>query len=145
MLKNHFIHFHSINKDNYYFKELFTKDFENKYSKRCEECNLVFSTCRKKKNLCFLLHYKQSGGSSIRPLNILKRSNVITNYSINNSIHKNYYDFFDAEKTVKEFNSSLENKFVSRGKIKVQGSVEIINYQPADEIDQLIELESRRT
>ena len=60
-------------------------------------------------------------------------------------MHKNYYDFFDAEKTVKEFNLSLENKFVSRGKIKVQGSVEIINYQPADEIDQLIELESRRT
>lgn len=29
--------------------------------------------------------------------------------------------------------------------MKVQESVEIINYQPADEIDQLIELESRRT
>ena len=52
-LKNHFIYFHLINKDNYYFKELFNKDFENKYSKRYEECDLTFDTCRKKKNHCF--------------------------------------------------------------------------------------------
>ena len=52
-------------------------------------------------------------------------------------MHKNYYDFFDAEKTVKGF--------ISRGKVKAQGSVEIINYQLADEIDQLIELERKRT
>ena len=144
-LKYHFIYFYLTNKDNYFFKELFTKDFENKYSRRCEECNIVFSTCRKKKNHCFLLHYKQSGGSGSRPLNILKRSNLITNYSINYSLYENYYDFYDAEKTVKDVISNVENKFVSRGKIKVQGSVELINYQPAEEIDQLIELESRRT
>ena len=51
--KNHFIYFHLINKDNYYFKELFTKDFENKYSKRCEECDLTFDTCRKENNYWF--------------------------------------------------------------------------------------------
>ena len=60
-------------------------------------------------------------------------------------MYENYYDFYDAEKTVKDVISNVENKFVSRGKIKVQGSVELINYQPAEEIDQLIELESRRT
>ena len=60
-------------------------------------------------------------------------------------MYENYYDFYDAEKAVKDVISSVENKFVSRGKIKVQGSVELINYQPAEEIDQLIELESRRT
>ena len=60
-------------------------------------------------------------------------------------MHKNYSDFFDAEKTVKYFISIVENKFVSRGKVKVQGSAEIINYQPAYKINQLIELERRRT
>ena len=34
-------------------------------------------------------------------------------------MHKNYYDFFDAEKIVKEFISNVENKFVSRGKVEV--------------------------
>ena len=117
-LKNHFTYFHLINKDNYYFKELLTKDFENKYSKKCEECDLTFDTCRKKKNHCLLLHYKESCGSNIRPLNILRRSNIITNCSINYSTHKNHYDFFDAEKTVRDFISAINSTF-SKGKAKV--------------------------
>ena len=117
-LKNHFKYFHLINKDNYYFKELLTKDFENKYSKICEEWDLIFDTCRKKTNHCLLLHYKKSGGSNIRPLNILRRSNVITNGSTNYSTHKSHYDFFDAEKTVKDFISAINSTF-SKGKVKV--------------------------
>ena len=50
-------------------------------------------------------------------------------------MYKNYYDFYDAEKTVKDFISSVENMFASRGKVKVQESVEVINYQPAEEIN----------
>ena len=126
---------HLINKDNYFFKKLFTKEFKNKYSRRCEECNIVFSNCRKKKNHCFLLYYQRSGGSGSRSLNALKRSDLITNYSINYSLYKNYYDFYDAEKTVKGFISSVENMFASRGKVKVQESMEVINYQPAEEIN----------
>ena len=48
-LKNHLIHFHLIDKDNYFFKELFLKDTENKYYRRCEECKRDFESCRKKK------------------------------------------------------------------------------------------------
>ena len=50
----------------------------------------------------------------------------MTNYSINYFLYKNYYDFYDAEKTVKDLISSVENKFVSRGRVKVQGSVELM-------------------
>ena len=57
---------------------------------------------------------------------------------VNYSTDKNHYDFFDAEKTIRDFISAVNYKFVFKGKVKVQGSVEIINYQPADEIDQLI-------
>ena len=117
-LKNHCIYFHLIENDNYYFSELFNKDFENKYSKRCMECNnLSFDTCRKKKNHCFLLHYKQSGGS-LKSLNISRRGNVITTYSINYSTHKNSYEFFDAEKTIKDFASVVDSKFLPRGKVE---------------------------
>ena len=64
VLKDHCINFQSVEKDNYFFKELFTPDFDNKYSKRCMECGaLSFDTCRKKKESLLLLHYKQSGGS----------------------------------------------------------------------------------
>ena len=47
-LKNHLIHFHLIDKDNYFFKKLFTRDTENKYSRRCAECKKDFGSCRKK-------------------------------------------------------------------------------------------------
>ena len=52
-LKNHYIHFHLIDKNNYFFKELFLIDTANKYSNRCEECRMLFDTSRKKKNQFF--------------------------------------------------------------------------------------------
>ena len=41
VLKDQYINFHSIEKDNYFFKKLFTPDFDNKYSKRCMECGAL--------------------------------------------------------------------------------------------------------
>lgn len=78
--KNHYIYFHLINKDNYFFKELCSIDNANRYSRRCEECKISFSSCRKK-NHCFLSHYSQSVGSNNLILNISKRS-LITYHSI---------------------------------------------------------------
>ena len=37
-LKNHLIHFHLIYGVNYFLNECFTKNTENKCSRRCEEC-----------------------------------------------------------------------------------------------------------
>ena len=48
-LKNHLIHFHLIDKDNCFFKEFFTEDTENKYSRRCEECIKKVLEAAKKK------------------------------------------------------------------------------------------------
>ena len=52
-LKNHYIYFHLINKDNYFFKELFSIDTESRYLKRCEKCKYYFGTCRIKKSQFF--------------------------------------------------------------------------------------------
>ena len=142
-LKNHYLHFHLIDKNNHFFKELFSTDTANKYSNRCEECRMLLDTCRKKKNHCFLKHYVQSGGSNNFPWNILKRS-IITYYSINFSLHKNYYDFYNAEKTVNDFSFSVEKKFAVSGKVALQGPMELINYQPA-ETDTKVKLEGKRT
>ena len=52
-LKNHPIHFHLIDKDNYFFKELFTKDVE--ISTRDGVNNLKkFSATVEKKSLFFI-------------------------------------------------------------------------------------------
>ena len=141
-LKNHYIYFHFINKNNYFFKELFSIKTENKYARRCEECKITFNSCREK-NYYYLLHYQQSAGSNNLFLNISKWS-VITYFSINYFFHKNSYNFYDAKKkTVNDFIFCVESKFVSNGKVNVQGPIELINYEPA-ETDEIIELESKR-
>lgn len=117
VLKDHYKNIHLIEQDNYYFKELLTPDFNNKYSKSCVECEgLLFETCRKKEPL-FLLHYKQLGRSLALPLNISRRGNQITIHSINSSIHKKSHDFFNAERTIKSFISVVKNRFVPKGKV----------------------------
>ena len=48
-LKNHYNHFHLVNEDNYLFKELFTTDTENRYSRPCDDCKIRFQSCTQKK------------------------------------------------------------------------------------------------
>ena len=62
------------------------------------------------KELLFLPHYKQSGGSLALPVNISRGGNLITIYLINYSIHKNSCDFFDAEKTIRRFILAVKYK-----------------------------------
>ena len=84
-----------------------------------------------KKSL-FLSHYKQVGaGNNDLPINISKRS-IITYYSVNFFVNKNFYDFYDAQKIVNDFVLSFETKFSPGDKVKIQASVELINYQPTD-------------
>ena len=56
-LKNHVIHFHLIDKDNYFLKDLFTKDIENKYSGRFKECKKDFGSCRKRNKCKVNVHH----------------------------------------------------------------------------------------
>ena len=52
----------------------------------------------------------------------------------------NFYDFFNAEKIVANVLSTFERSFVSNKKVKMQGYIELVNYQPS----QIIELENNR-
>lgn len=83
-------------------------------------------------------HY-QVGGST---LNLLKRGPT-TYYSINFDQHSNFYNFFDAQKTVVDFLKSVKNKFVDTDNAEVHGSVSLVNYQLA-ESDVIIKLQDQR-
>ena len=63
---------------------------------------------------------------------------------INFSLHKNYYDFYNAEKTVNDFIFFVEKQLFVSGKVTLQDSMELINYQPV-ETDRVFELEARGT
>ena len=71
-----------------------------------------FLTATETKKISFLQHYQQTGGSANAqnnlPISVLKRGPV-TYFSINYSLHSNFYNFFDAEKTLMIF-LRLKNK-----------------------------------
>ena len=133
VVRLHYQVYHSINKNIYLFRELFSPD---NLSKRCDECKLEFKNCRlKKKNHNFLLHYNQLRGSRNQqlPFNGL-RCGAIFYYYINF-----YQDNYD-KKIVKDFSNSVYERFVSGKDFKIQGYVEIINYQQTE----IVNLENTR-
>ena len=72
------------------------------------------------------MHYKQSGGSqTLRlPINISRRGNVLTIYSINYFIHRNGYDFYNAVETVKKFISAVDKNFVPSVEINTEAEAD---------------------
>ena len=87
-----------------------------------------FKPVEKRKSL-FFDAYKQRGGSQTLLINISRRSNVLTVSSINYFIHINSYGFYNAAETVKKIISAVEKNFVPGDKLKVHGSIKIVNYQ----------------
>ena len=128
---------HSINENNYFFRELFSPD---SVSKQRDECKLEFKNCRLKKNHNFLLYYNQVGGRRTQqlPISVLRRGPIFY-YSINFDQHKKFYDFYD-EEIVDDFLNSVYERFVSGKNVHFQGYVEIANYQQTV----IVNLESNR-
>ena len=63
-----------------------------------------------KKSPCFLAHHKQvRGANNHLSINVSRRS-IITYYWINFSLHKNFSDFYNAQKTVDDFALFYEKK-----------------------------------
>ena len=116
---------------------------ENRYGRTCVECgDILFQTCRKRKSL-FFDAYKQRGGSQTLLINISRRSNLLTVYSINYFIHINSYDFYNAAETVKKIISAVEKNFVPGDKLKVQETIKIVNYETSH--GEYIEQKNKRT
>ena len=104
VLKSHYQDYHSINENDYFFRELFSSD---SVLQRCDECKLEFKRCRLKKNYNFLL-----------------RRGSIFYYYINFCQHKNFYDFYD-EKTVDSFLNSVYERFVPSKDSEICGTYQL--------------------
>ena len=145
-LRNHYISVDQINKNSYYLKAFFLLDKDRFYSKYCDKCKKVFNSCREKENHSFLQHYQQADGfanmQNNLPINVLNRGSIAY-FSINYSLHSNFYNFFDAENTVDDFLEAVKQKFIPTDNAESQGSIYLVNYQPAQS-NVIIELEDKR-
>ena len=91
-LRTDYIWQHSVNENEYFFKDLFLPDNN---LKSCDRCMMEFKNCRVKKTHMFLFHYNQAGGSKLNQqllINVLRRGPV-KYFSTNYTQHKNLYDF----------------------------------------------------
>ena len=132
-LRKHYISYHSIDENNYYFKQLF---LPSNSSKKSDRCNIEFKNCAVNKNNKFVYHYHQVRGRQVNeqlPMNIVKLGPT-TQYRINFDQHEKY-DFFD-ESIVNEFLASVYERFVPDGEqYKIMG----YQHQPGE-----VELKSTR-
>ena len=91
-------------------------------------------------------HHQQAGGSANAqnnlPINALKRG-PITYFSMNYSLHSNFYNLFNVEKTGDGFLEAVTQKFIPTDNVEVQVSIYLVNYQPAQS-NVIIQLEDKR-
>ena len=98
-------------------------------SKRCHECKLEFK-------LFFITTKLEAAGTSNIPINVLRRGSIFY-YSINFYQHKNLYDFYD-EKIIDPVLDSVYECFVLGKDFKIQGYVELINYQQIEIVNKYV-------
>ena len=133
VIKKHYFDYHQIKENDNFFKDLFLPDT---IEKKCNFCDIVFTTCRQKKSTYVFFHYgtkKQFGGSqkSTLPINILKRGSIIY-FSINFIQHKSFYDFFTSD-IVDDFLQSVFKVYLPPEN-KIQAFFEIINQKRVEVI-----------
>ena len=136
VLSQHYVSFHSVNHENYFFKALFQK-FEQGFSlRKCYRCDEIITSRSKEIRHNFLKPYQQSGEipPESRRFN-WKSDGKITKFSKDYSDYKNSYDFANPIKLLDNFFEVVNTNFISDGskELVIKASFSIENYQPAPE------------
>ena len=128
-LINHYLIYHNVDKNNWFFKKLFIKD-NKAFLKNCIKCNEFLATKKEKAIHDFLKHYND--GKNIlfeeRSLDIIKYA-ALTIYQIEFKKHKNLYSFYNSEKCVDEFLQNVRYRFHATSKKWFKCSFTIENKQ----------------
>ena len=134
-LKNHYIKYHNVDKDNSFFKKLIDQRNNVIHGRKCKDCNeFVFSN---KITHDFLKHYDKGFDQELvdfsidRPLRITKIGDI-EKYEITFKEHSSSYDFFDSVAVVENFLNVVKDK-MSRydSSVLIRAGFSIENIQQA--------------
>ena len=129
VLKKHYVNYHAVNEDDFFFKNLSTSDT---LDKKCKICRVNFDTARMAEKHMFLYHYGTKphiGSARVSDLLLnINRRGPITYYSINFDQHKYFYNFCSGG-LVETFLDSVYKVFHPKKECKFQGYAEIVNQQ----------------
>ena len=110
-LIEHYLTYHNVDQNNWFFKKLFMKD-NKAFLRNCIRCGEFLITKKEKVAHDFIKHY--DNGKEIpfegKPLDIIKLP-ALTIYKIEFKKYKNQYSFFNAEKCVDDFLKNVQNRF----------------------------------
>ena len=110
-LIEHYLTYHNVDQNNWFFKKLFMKD-NKAFLRNCIGCGEFLITKKEKAAHDFIKHY--DNGKEIpfegKPLDIIKLP-ALTIYKIEFKKYKNQYSFFNAEKCVDDFLKNVQNRF----------------------------------
>ena len=135
-LKNHYIKYHNVDKDNSFFKKLIDQRNNVIHGRKCKDCNeFVFSN---KITHDFLKHYEKGfldkelvDFTIERPLKITKIGDI-EKLEITFEEHSSSYDFFDSVAVVENFLNVVKDK-MSRydSSVLIRAGFSIENIQQA--------------
>ena len=130
-IKKHYIVYHKINENNFFFQQLLTNQngFLNSDCIRCHEF-LTTKLFMAKHN--FLKHYidGERKPAEFKPIDIIKNQEV-TIYQITFEKHSNEYDFFNSDEVVNDFLFNVKRLFKHSNKVLFKGGFSIENVQNA--------------
>ena len=97
-LMEHYITFHRVDPDNWFFKNLFECKNEFFRPGKCLSCTDFLTTLQEKKIHDFIRHYEdgQVRPFELKPMDIAQYG-LITKYAISTYKHRGEYDFYDKE------------------------------------------------
>ena len=113
-LKQHYVDFHNVDKNNVFFKKLMQQSKNVSYRRKCNICN-EFVLANKAEH-DFLRHYirKISNGNdnkdknNQKPLTLI-RLGSISKIEVSFKEHSSYYDFYDSEALVDSFLAQVKH------------------------------------
>ena len=132
-LKEHYINYHNVDEKNNYFNKLFANENDVLVGERCYKCNEFIPTLKYKKTHDFLKHYKDGKDITFeeKPVTVVEIGNSIKKYEIKFSDHSDFYDFFNSEKLVDDFLTTVRRKIKrSNEYFIIRGGFSIEHFQP---------------
>ena len=135
-LKNHYIKFHNVDKNNLFFKKLIDQRNNVIHGRKCRDCNeFIFSN---KITHDFLKHYDKGFSDKElidftvdKPLNVTKIGDI-EKLEITFKEHSSSYDFFDSVAVVENFLNTVKDKIPRyNSSVLIRAGFSIENIQQA--------------
>ena len=112
-IKEHCIVYHKINKNNYFFKQLFQK---NNFC--IERCCIIIPTSKFMIQHTFLEHYEsgERKPAKYKSITVIKNKEVLI-YQIDFTKHSEEYDFYNSHQIVDDFLLNVYRLFTPKNKV----------------------------